>query len=38
MRSIVVVPYLIFYRVREDSVQIVRVLHGHRDIEAMFTD
>ena len=38
MRSIVVAPYLIFYRVLGDSVQIVRVLHGHRDVEAMFTD
>ena len=26
-------PYLIFYRRRSDHVQIVRVLHGARDID-----
>jgi toxin ParE1/3/4 len=30
--------YLIFYREREDGVEIVRVLHGARDIEAVFDD
>ena len=38
MRSIVAAPHVIFYRVLDDAVQIVRVLHGHRDIEAIFTD
>jgi toxin ParE1/3/4 len=28
--------YLIFYRVRGQVVEIIRVLHGARDIEAMF--
>ena len=28
--------YLVFYRIREQSVEIIRVLHGARDIEAMF--
>jgi toxin ParE1/3/4 len=37
MRSIVAAPHVIFYRVLEDSIQIIRVLHGHRDFEAVFT-
>jgi toxin ParE1/3/4 len=37
MRSVVSAPYVIFYRVRSDTVEIVRVLHGRRDIEAVFT-
>jgi len=27
-------PYLIFYRIRPDAIQIVRVLHGARNIDA----
>ena len=27
-------PYLILYRVMSDGVQIVRILHGARDIDA----
>jgi len=38
MRSIVARPYVVFYRLNEDSVQIVRVLHGRRDIDAVFVD
>jgi len=36
MRSIVSEPYVIFYRVLDDRIQIGRVLHGHRDIDAIF--
>ena len=32
-RILVEQPYLIFYRRRSDHVQIVRVLHGARDID-----
>ncbi|MFH2009283.1 MAG: type II toxin-antitoxin system RelE/ParE family toxin [bacterium] len=30
------VRYLICYRVREDNIEIARVLHGARDLDAMF--
>lgn len=30
--------YLIFYRVQPDHVQIVRVLHGARDLDRLLTD
>jgi toxin ParE1/3/4 len=39
LRSFVVTDfpnYVIFYRVQENAVQIVRVLHGARDIEKLF--
>jgi toxin ParE1/3/4 len=38
MRSVAVKPYVLFYRVAEDAIEVVRVLHGHRDIEAIFSD
>jgi toxin ParE1/3/4 len=38
MRSVAVTPYVVFYRVAEDAVEVVRVLHGRRDIEAIFDD
>ncbi len=31
-------PYLIFYRIRSDVVQIVRVLHGARNIDGKLFD
>ena len=33
-RMLVERPYLIFYRIRPDFVQVIRVLHGARDIRA----
>ena len=36
MRSIAAPPHVIFYRVRDDAVEIVRVVDGRRDIEAIF--
>ena len=36
VRSISVPPYLIFYRAPDFSIEIVRVLHGRRDIGAIF--
>jgi toxin ParE1/3/4 len=38
MRSIVVRPYLVFYRVGDATVEIIRVLHGRRDLDAIFTN
>jgi toxin ParE1/3/4 len=34
-RMLVERPYLIFYRVIPDGVQIVRILHGARDIDSV---
>ena len=36
MRSFPFGRYLIFYRIAEESLQIVRVLSGYRDLEALF--
>ncbi len=36
LRSFTVAPYLIFYVEIEGGVQIARVIHGARDIEAQF--
>jgi len=38
LRSVLVSPYVIFYRVGESSIDIVRVLHGRRDLDAIFAD
>jgi toxin ParE1/3/4 len=38
LRSLVSHPNVIFYRVRNDVPQIVRVLDGRRDIESIFLD
>ena len=36
LRSLPFRDYLIFYRIVESSVVVVRVLHGARDIERLF--
>ena len=38
LRSFPVSPYLIFYRELPDGVEIVRVLHGARDLSELFSD
>jgi len=38
IRSIATPPYVLFYRLSDDAVQIVRVVHGKRDIEAILRD
>ena len=38
LRSVLSHPYVVFYRVSAADVQIVRVLHQRRDLEAIFTD
>ena len=35
-RALVELPYLILYRIIPDGVQIVRVLHGARDLPPLF--
>jgi toxin ParE1/3/4 len=36
MRSFPVGRYLIFYRIVEETLQVVRVLSGYRDLDALF--
>lgn len=38
LRSFPLGQYLIFYRLTEQGVEVVRVLSGYRDIEAIFAD
>jgi toxin ParE1/3/4 len=35
LRSTLVKPYVIFYRIRGDVVQILRILHGARDLRSI---
>ena len=37
-RSFPVGEYVIVYRIRGEDVLILRVVHGHRDLEALFGD
>ena len=36
LRSVLVHPHIIFYRVSERSIEIVRILHQRRDLAAIF--
>jgi len=36
LRSISTPPYVIFYRLRDDAVEIVRALDGRRDLDEIF--
>ncbi|MGJ3248541.1 MAG: type II toxin-antitoxin system RelE/ParE family toxin [Elainellaceae cyanobacterium] len=38
LRSFVVNPYLIYYRLIPEGLEIVRILHGARDVEAIFSE
>ena len=38
VRSWPVSNYLVFYRPRTDGIELLRVLHGARDLEALFED
>jgi toxin ParE1/3/4 len=38
LRSWVVAPYVVFYVIVEDSIEVVRVLHGARNIEAILSN
>jgi toxin ParE1/3/4 len=38
MRSFPFGKYVIFYRAQEDDIVIMRVLHGSRDIETIFSE
>ncbi|NKB80931.1 MAG: hypothetical protein GKS05_03345 [Nitrospirales bacterium] len=36
LRRFSVSPYIIFYRITERAIEIVNIIHGSRDIEALF--
>ena len=38
LRCFVVPPYVVFYRPIEDTIEVLRVLHGARDITNMILD
>jgi toxin ParE1/3/4 len=38
LRAVLVHPYTVFYRVTDSTIEIVRVLHEHRDFTAVFRD
>ncbi len=38
LRSLTVTPYIVLYRVSGPTCEIVRVLHGHRDLAAIISD
>jgi toxin ParE1/3/4 len=37
MRSLAVSEYVIVYMIEQDSVQVLRVVHGRRDLESIFS-
>jgi toxin ParE1/3/4 len=38
MRSALASPYLVFYRIGENAIEVIRVLHGRRDIASIFAE
>jgi toxin ParE1/3/4 len=38
LRSFVVGSYLIFYQPVEDGIEVIRVIHGSRDIDSLFRE
>jgi toxin ParE1/3/4 len=36
LRSILVPPYVLFYRVKADTIEVVRVVHQRRNLAALF--
>ena len=38
LRSFVVRPFVVFYRPADDTIEVVRVLHGARDIDSIMKD
>jgi toxin ParE1/3/4 len=38
LRSVLVHPYVVIYRVTASSVDVIRVLHQRRDVDAIFAD
>ncbi len=38
LRSLPVDSYVLFYRTTEDNIQIIRILHGRRDIDSIMRE
>jgi toxin ParE1/3/4 len=38
LRQVLVNPYIVFYRLNKSDIEILHVLHGRRDLPAVFTD
>jgi toxin ParE1/3/4 len=38
LRSFVVAPYVVFYRPFADTIEVVRVLHGARDVDSIMKE
>ena len=38
LRSVSLPPHVVFYRVTSSAIEVVRVLHGRRDVEAIFAE
>jgi toxin ParE1/3/4 len=36
LRSIVLKPYVVFYRPLDDGIELIRILHGKRDVPDEF--
>jgi toxin ParE1/3/4 len=36
LRGVLVHPYILFYRLTAGGIEVVRVVHGHRDLAAIF--
>jgi toxin ParE1/3/4 len=36
LRSFPVAPYMIFYRPEDDTIHVLRIVHGHRDLRRIF--
>ena len=37
VRSVAVEAYVVFYRMGDSTIEIIRVLHGRRDVDAIFS-
>lgn len=38
LRSFVIAPYTVFYQPIDEGIIIIRILHGSRDVRAIFSD
>ncbi len=38
LRAFPVTPYVLFYEPRDDGILLIRVIHSHRDLDALFSD
>lgn len=38
LRSFVVRPYVVFFRIAESGIEVLRIVHGHRDLPTLFDD